>query len=95
MDLHRYWFKILLENFSQAKIFHKKSFHKIQVAPWVFANPRPHDEEYAGPDQGELDEEGVEVGGRLGDDVPHQVNSTTGEVVKFFHRSHLEHVQRI
>ena len=23
MDLHRYWFKILLENFSQPKVFHK------------------------------------------------------------------------
>ena len=25
-------------------------FHK-QVAPWVFANSGPHDEEHAGPDQ--------------------------------------------
>ena len=61
-----------------------------QVAPWVFANPRPHDEEHAGPDQGELDEEGVEVGGRLCDDVPHQVDSTACEVVKLFHWGHLE-----
>ena len=85
MDLHRYWFKILLENFSkQAKVLHKKN------APWVLANPGPHDEEDAGPDQGELNEEGVEVGGRLRDDVPHQVNSTACEVVKLFHRGHLE-----
>ena len=62
----------------------------IKTSPRIFADPRPHDEEDPGPDQGELDEEGVEVGGRLRDNVTHQVDSTTCEVVKLFHWGHLE-----
>ena len=62
----------------------------LRSRPWVLANPGPHDEENASPDQGELDEEGVEVGGRLRDNVTHQVDSTTCEVVKLFHWGHLE-----
>ena len=57
--------------------------------PWVLANPGPHDEENAGPDQGELDEEGVEVGRRLRHNVAHQVNSPASEVVKLVWRGHL------
>ena len=73
------------------RVLAKQKYFK-KNAPWVLANPGPHDEEDAGADQGELYEEGVEVGGRLRDDVPHQVNSAACEVVKLFHRGHLEKV---
>ena len=61
----------------------------LRSRPWVLANPGPHDEEDAGPDQGELDEEGVEVGRRLRHNVAHQVNSPASEVVKLVWRGHL------
>ena len=40
--------------------------------------------------EGNTYEEGVEVGGRLGHNVPHQVDSATREVVELFHWCHLE-----
>ena len=61
----------------------------LRSPPWVLANPCPHDEEDAGPDQGELDEEGVEVGRGLRHNVAHQVNSPASEVVKLVWRGHL------
>ena len=61
----------------------------LRIQPWVLANPGPHDEENTSPDQGELDEEGVEVGRRLRHNVAHQVNSPASEVVKLVWRGHL------
>ena len=61
----------------------------LRSRPWVLANPGPHDEENTSPDQGELDEEGVEIGRRLRHNVAHQVNSPASEVVKLVWRGHL------
>ena len=76
---------ILVEDI--AREFYQKYF--IKTSPRIFADPRPHDEEHAGPDQGELDEEGVEVGRGLRHNVAHQVNSPASEVVKLVWRGHL------
>ena len=50
--------------------------------PWVFANPEPHDKQDCCNDQTELYDEGVEVGGGLGHDVPHQVDPPARKVVE-------------
>ena len=76
----------------QAAVIHNMRFftQDEKVLPWVFPDPCPHDEKHASPNQRELDEEWVKVGGRLCDNVPHQVDSTASEVVKFIRRCHLQ-----
>ena len=96
MDLQRYWFVRLQlwPGKHYSKILRELNTYTLnekilRSRPWVLANPGPHDEEDAGPDQGELDEEGVEVGRRLRHNVAHQVNSPASEVVKLVWRGHL------
>ena len=76
----------------QAAVIHNMRFftQDEKVLPWVFPDPCPHDEKHASPNQRELDEEWIKVGGRLCDNVPHQVDSTASEVVKFIGRCHLQ-----
>ena len=76
----------------QAAVIHNMRFftQDEKVLPWVFPDPCPHDEKHASPNQRELDEEWVKVGGRLCDNVPHQVDSTASEVVKFIRRCNLQ-----
>ena len=50
--------------------------------PGVLSDPGPHDQEDGGDDQAELDHEGVEVGGALGHDVAHQIDSSARKIVK-------------
>ena len=51
--------------------------------PRVLADPEPHDQENGRDDETELNDEGIQVGRRLGDDASHQVNAAAGEIVEF------------
>merc|ERR1719195_246703 len=57
----------------------------IAPEPRILADAGPHDEEDGRHDQAELDDEGVEVGRGLGDDVAHQVDAAAREVVELVH----------
>ena len=58
--------------------------------PWIFPDPEPHDEENCCDNQAELYDEGVEVGGGLGHDVPHQVDPPARKIVKLDRPVHPE-----
>ena len=58
--------------------------------PRILPDSKPHDKEDCCHNQTELDDEGVEVWGRFGHDIAHQVDPPAREVVKLDRAIHPE-----